>query len=254
MSVIVTDALDAQATVPQPRARIGLIIPAVNRVSEREFNHFAPPGLGIHVTRAQIAGKWRSKSLAELADEITKTTSTLAECDPDIIVYHCTSSSMKEGPNGERRILQMMRTVTDIEVLSTSALVGEALRALGLKSVVLIAPYMSNADIIAYLRAIGVEVVHDVALRLPAEEFANVTPQRWFELAKENDHEEADGVFLSCTATRQIEAIAAIEAALDKPVVNSNQAVLWGCLKRLQGRLGPLAPIPALGRLMQELD
>jgi len=255
MSVIVTDAsFDAQATLPQPRARIGLIIPAVNRVLEREFNHFAPPGLGIHVTRAQIAGKWRSKSLAELADEITKTTSTLAECDPDIIVYHCTSSSMKEGPNGERRILQMMRTVTGIEVLSTSALVGEALRALGLKSVVLIAPYMSNADIIAYLRAIGVEVVHDIALGLRAEEFANVTPQRWFELAKENDREEADGIFLSCTATRQIEAIATIEAALDKPVVNSNQAVLWGCVKRLQGRLGPLAPIPALGRLMRQLN
>jgi maleate cis-trans isomerase len=46
---------------------------------------------------------------------------------------------------------------------------------------------MSNADIIAYLRTIGVEVVHDVALGLQADEFANVTPQRWFELAKEND-------------------------------------------------------------------
>src|ERR1700693_3736260 len=49
MSVTETDAsFSAQAALPQPRARIGLIIPAVNRVSEPQFNHFAPPGLGIH--------------------------------------------------------------------------------------------------------------------------------------------------------------------------------------------------------------
>jgi maleate isomerase len=254
MSVTETDAsFSAQAVLPQPRARIGLIIPAVNRVSEPQFNHFAPPGLGIHVTRAQIAGKW-SRPLAELAGEITKTTSALAECAPDIIVYHCTASSMKEGPDGERRILETMRTVTDIEAVSTSALVGEALRALSIKSVVLITPYESNADVIAYLQAIGVKVVHDVALRLPAEQFASVTPQRWFEIAKDNDRADADAIFLSCTATRQIEAIAAIEAALNKPVVNSNQAVLWGCVKRLKAKLGPLAPMPALGRLMRHLD
>jgi maleate cis-trans isomerase len=50
------------------------------------------------------------------------------------------------------------------------------------------------------------------------------------------------------TARRQIEAIAAIEAGLDKPVANGNRALLWGCVKRLQGQL---APMPALGRLMR---
>ena len=29
-----------------PTARIGLIIPSVNRLSEPQFTHFAPPGLG----------------------------------------------------------------------------------------------------------------------------------------------------------------------------------------------------------------
>ena len=81
-----------------------------------------------------------------------------------------------------------------------------------------------------------------------------MTPQRWLELAQENDCPEADGVFLSCTNTRQIEAVAAIEAALGKPVVNSNQAVLWGCLKRLREKLGNVPAMPNLGRLMNQLD
>jgi hypothetical protein len=36
-------------------------------------------------------------------------------------------------------------------------------------------------------------------------------------------------------------------------VVNSNQAVLWGCVQRLKLALGPLAPMPQLGRLMGQM-
>ncbi len=86
-------------------------------------------------------------------------------------------------------------------------------------------------------------------------DFDTVTPQRWLQLALANDTPEADGIFLSCTNTTQIEAVAAIEQKLGKPVVNSNQAVLWGCLKRLKGKLGAGAAMPQnLGRLMDELD
>jgi maleate isomerase len=74
------------------------------------------------------------------------------------------------------------------------------------------------------------------------------------ELAIEHDRPEADGIFLSCTNTRQIEAIGEIERRLGKPVVNSNQAVLWGCVKRLRKALGDPAPKPELGQLMQRLD
>ena len=73
-------------------------------------------------------------------------------------------------------------------------------------------------------------------------------------LARKHDHIDAEGIFLSCTNTTQIDAIKDIERALGKPVVNSNQAVLWGCLKRLKSALGPIPLIPELGRLMQYPD
>ena len=104
---------------------------------------------------------------------------------------------------------------------------------------------------IGYLQATGFTVVHDIALALEPLEFAKVTPAQWAELARKHDRREADGIFLSCTNTTQIESIADIERALGKPVVNSNQAVLWGCLRRLKSRLGMLPPMPELGRLMQ---
>ena len=81
-----------------------------------------------------------------------------------------------------------------------------------------------------------------------------MTPQDWARLAKENDRPDADGIFLSCTNTRQIEAIADIEKMLGKPVVNSNQAVLWGAVKRLRAKVGAVKPMPQLGRLMASLN
>ena len=84
-------------------------------------------------------------------------------------------------------------------------------------------------------------------------EFPKKTLEDWTKLAQDNDRPEADGIFLSCTNTTQIEAIADIERLLGKPVVNSNQAVLWGCMQRLRDKV-PVAPMPQLGRLMQSLN
>ena len=239
----------------EPRARIGLIIPSVNRMTEPQFNHYAPEGLGIFVARGRVAGL-PSRTVAELTEEIAHAAGTLADAGPDLIVFHCTHTSMKEGADGEARIIELIRRTTGIEALSTSRLVNDALHALGVKKLVVLSPYMSNANIIDYLAAAGFTVVRDVALKCetPAD-FETVPPRRWLELARENDTPEADGIFLSCTNTTQIEAVAAIEQALGKPVVNSNQAVLWGCLKRLKGKLGDEPAIPQnLGRLMDKLN
>jgi len=252
MNVMPNVSKDA-ATMMEPRARVGLIIPSVNTYSEPQFNHFAPEGLGIHVARARVAGEWK-RPLLEMKDEIATAAKLLSDCHPDVIVFHCTDTSMTQGPQGEGRILDIVRDATGVEAMATSRLVLEALQKLGMKKVVLLTPYKSNKAVIDYLTAAGVTVVADVALGLQAKEFGSITPQQWAKLAKENDRPEADGIFLSCTNTTQIEAIADIERMLGKPVVNSNQAVLWGCMKRLQGTLAPLKPMPQLGRLMQSLN
>jgi maleate cis-trans isomerase len=252
-AVTMLDARERAQSLPMPLARIGMIIPSVNSMTEPQFNHFAPPGLAVHVARARVAGQWK-RPLPAMADEIAASAKLLADVAPDLIVFHCTDTSMTQGPQGEGRILDIVRDATGIAAVATSRLVLEALQALGLRKLVLLSPYKSNQAVIDYLQATGFTVVHDVALALEPLAFAKVTPREWAELARQHDRPEADGIFLSCTNTTQIEAIADIERALGKPVVNSNQAVLWGCLKRLKASLGPLPPMPELGRLMQHID
>jgi maleate isomerase len=243
----------AAAALPQARARAGLIIPSVNTCAEPQFIRFAPDGLGVYVARARVAGPWK-RPLPEMRDEIATAAKLLSDCAPDVIVFHCTDTSMTQGPQGEGRILDIVRDATGIDAMATSQLVLQALRTFGLKKVVLLTPYKSNKSIIDYLAASGISVVRDVALGLPTLEYVKVTPQQWTKLAEDNDTDEADGVFLSCANTTQIESVADVERSLGKPVVNSNQAVLWGCVRRLKDSLAPIQPKPQLGRLMQHLN
>jgi maleate isomerase len=252
-TVTTIERRQADSSLPAPRAWIGMIIPSVNSMTEPQFNHFAPPGLGVHVARARVAGEWK-RPLAVMADEIATSAKLLADVAPDLIVFHCTDTSMTQGPQGEGRILEIVQEAAGIEAVATSRLVLEALQALGLQRLLLLSPYKSNQAVIDYLNASGLAVVHDVALARKPLEFATVTPREWAELARKHDRAEADGIFLSCTNTTQIEAIADIERTLGKPVVNSNQAVLWGCIKRLKSALAPLPAMPWLGRLMRHMD
>ena len=116
----------------EPRARIGLIIPSVNRMTEPQFNHYAPEGLGVLVARGRVAGQ-PGKTVAGLTGEIAHAAGTLADASPDLIVFHCTNTSMKEGAAGEARIIELIRRPTGIEALSTSSLVNDACARSALK-------------------------------------------------------------------------------------------------------------------------
>jgi maleate isomerase len=232
------------------QSRIGLIVPSSNCLSEAQFHRYAPAGVDIQVTRLRMTSKWH-KSLAELEAPIANAAALISDTCPDLVLFNCTGTSMEEGLAGEARIRAVVQKASGCPVVTTSEAINEALQALSIRKLVLISPYVrqTNQNEIAYLAEAGFEVVHDVALGLAGgQEYIAVTPRRWKEIALQNTRPEADGYFLSCTNTTMIEAIEDLEQRLQKPVVTSNQAALWACLRRLKiGRA-----IEELGRLLNQ--
>ena len=60
-----------------------------------------------------------------------------------------------------------------------------------------------------------------------------IDPQFIKEFAISIDRPDADCIFLSCGGIRSIDVIDQIEAEIDKPVITSNQAMMWSCLRRI---------------------
>ena len=229
-------------------ARIGLIIPSSNRLTEPQFNRYAPPGVDIHVTRLRMTGKFR-KPLNELKRSLVEASEALSDVKPGVIVFHCTANSMENGLSHEAAIVEIIQQASGCPTLTTAQAITEAFTYFGIKKLVLISPYVkeTNEHEVRYLNEAGYTVLHELGLGLETQGYSAVTPGEWKNIVKENARADADGYFLSCTNTRMIEAIDAVEREMKKPVVSSNQATLWACLKRL----GVAHSDKRLGRLFQ---
>src|SRR5712671_2533882 len=98
------NAVISRCHADETQARIGLIIPSSNRMTEPQFHRYAPAGVAVHVARVQMTGRYK-KPVAAVLDDVGRAASSLgdARCDP--VVFHCTANSMAEGPEGEAALV-----------------------------------------------------------------------------------------------------------------------------------------------------
>jgi maleate isomerase len=249
------DAVISRCHAHELSARIGLIIPSSNRMTEPQFHRYTPTGVGVHIARVQMTGQYK-RPIAQLLDEVGRAASALgdARCDP--VVFHCTANAMAEGREGEAALVRRVAQESGAVAFSTAQAIVEALNEMDLRRVVLLSPYAQevNDHEREFLAEHGIEVVCDVALNLgSSDEYLRIPVARWVELAREHAHVAADGFFLSCTNTTQIEAIETIERETGKPAINSNQATLWAALKRIPA-LGGVPRISGLGALFARVE
>lgn len=231
------------------RARIGLIIPSSNRLSEPQFRRYAPPGVEIHVTRLRMTGR-HHVPLPELMPRIAEAALTLADADCRVIVFHCTGSAMADGADAERAVIDNIGQVTGRIATTTASAILEAFRAVAARKIVLISPYTreTNDHEIAFLAEHGIETLRQRALDLPPSDgYIAAPPSLWLDVALEERDPQADAYFLSCTNIRSPEVIEPLEAELGRPVIGSNQATLWHCLRLC----GFDDVVPGLGQLFR---
>jgi maleate cis-trans isomerase len=68
-------------------------------------------------------------------------------------------------------------------------------------------------------------------------------------MAIELDSSDAEAIFISCANLATLDVIEKIEADLGKPVVTSNTACFWACLRAI----GVDARVEGYGRLLREV-
>jgi len=225
-------------------ARVGLIIPSSNRMVEQEMTRHVPPGVCLHVARLRMTGPHHAP-LDQLLGRIEDAARTLVDARCDVVAFHCTATSMQEGMDGETRVLAALARAGAPRATTTATAIRNAFDALGARRIVLVTPYSAatTAEEAAFLQATGYEVLHAVSHALAGSDAYCATPADfWRERVIEAARRDADAYLVSCANIAAFGIIAETERRLDRPVVTSNQAVLWDALVRLGGcdlRAGP---------------
>ncbi|MDA0231729.1 MAG: aspartate/glutamate racemase family protein [Proteobacteria bacterium] len=234
------------------RGTIGLICPSTNTSIEPEFHRLAPDGIVVHVARAFQDGPQEPALYRQIADNVALASRDLGSARVDVIAFGCTSCTYFVPAD---EIRETMTRVSGAPAVLTADAVVEALKAVGARRIALATPRTDfvNRRETEWLTEQGFEVVSVQGLQLgeTAMERANigrVPPEVAFRLGRAVDRADADAVFVSCTNLPSLPIIARLEQELGKPVITSNQATFWRCLRII----GSTARIAGYGRLLEE--
>ena len=223
------------------RARIGMLLPSGNQAAEPQFHAMLPPGVSLHVTRLKLTGS-SERDLLAMTERV--------EDGADLVVFHCTAVSTFSAEL-ERSIIQRVARASGKPATATSEAIVAALGAVGAKRIVMLSPYVQaiNDREAAYFRGAGFEIVGCAGLDCrDADAMMAVSPERWREFALEHRDPRAQAVLISCTTVRSVDVIEELERELGVPVVTSNTAAAWHCLRKL----GIADGIGGFGSLLRE--
>jgi maleate isomerase len=219
------------------RARVGMILPADNVITEPEFYGVGLPGVTYHCAR-----------LSEIQPEPMRAEAATAaiglrEAGVDIVVYGCALTSFDAGGGVRMQLSEVIADVCQVPVVTATGSMLAALEHLDISKVSVVTPYTAARGKVFEETLVenNIEVCASVHRDFREE---SDDPREWWEVNQQSptiayrmvrdiDRPEAQGVLVSGTNVPLMPLLAQTELDLGKPVVASNQAMLWWCLREL---------------------
>ena len=222
-------------------ARFGILVPFTNVNLEADMALLRPDGVSMHFARLggyDVDEVPDEKQMAGLgASDLDEPLRLIGGVRPHIVLYGCTSATLTHGPGFDRKLAADIETRLGVPTVTAGGALIHAMRTLGATNVGFSSPYVGaiNDQAVDFFAQNGVRTVAraDIGRALGNYGQGELTPEQVFDLAVRADHPDAQAIVLSCTDMRSVEAIARIEAAIGKPVITSNQAMLFQAMELL---------------------
>ncbi|WHO75616.1 ectoine utilization protein EutA [Rhizobium sp. BT03] len=229
--------------------RIGLIILATDHTTEVDFRRMvASDRIGVYVSRIRYANPVTPENLLKMQPSLTEgAVLILPDETLDAVMYSCTSASVVIGDRNIEAAIHAAKPGTPVVTPTAAAAAG--LTALGARRISVLTPYTieTSRPMADYFADLGFDIDRFTCLGLTDDrEMARIAPDEIAAFALEALAPQSDALFISCTAVRAAEIAARIEAETGKPVVTSNLATAWACLRLC----GDDHARPELGQLM----
>lgn len=228
-------------TETRAAAKIGVLVPFTNTNLEPDMEMLRPPNTTIHFQRMggydvdEIPGSDQMAGLG--ASDISHDLRMISGVRPDVVLYGCTSATLTHGPSFDAELAQQIKSGSGALSLTAAGSLIAAIKTLEATKVGFSSPYLGEINVQAmdFMAQNGIETVRcaDVGRKLGNYGQGELTPDEVYDLACQADHPQAQAIILSCTDMRSVEAIDRIEATLGKPVVTSNQAMMFCVMRAL---------------------
>ena len=218
------------------KAKFGFVLLATEQTIEQDLFYMAPHGIGLHFARVPSQDHVTVESFSGALRHISESSRLLLPGTTlDAICYTC---NIGTALLGEENVLIAL-TNNSTSKFQTTVLTGivKALCAFKARNIGLLTPYTRELHHHAELFFVqkGFSIQSSVYLGISDNsQIDKVTPTSIFETAKMMNLGRCDALVICCGALRAIEKISALEGHLKKPVIASNQAMFWDCL-RLSG-------------------
>jgi maleate isomerase len=236
------------------RGRIGVIKPSIYRadIIQVEFNQLKPIGTDMIIECVYLGEELTEEALMAMGNDMIRAAKEIKNRGADIVVYGCTSGSFVKGMEYDRKNIKQMVKTTGLPSITMASAVVDALQTLKAKKVILITPYPDEINKLEmkFFAANGIKVLSHLSevYWKTVSEMSDASPGFFYRLAKKAFVKDADAIFLSCGNIRTIEVIDIMEKDFGVPVVSSNLATIWKCLRMI----GINEKINGYGKLLAE--
>ena len=228
----------------------GMLIPSTNTTVEIEYTRLLPPNLQAHYARL---GKAENVVFsASRDDDLSYQSKLLGNAKVEVIALTQTSASLHDGGYDAKAKARMSEGAGTTAITSAEA-IGEAVRALGARRVALISPYSDAVMLRAkhyYESRYGLEVLATAPFgATDSYAIGELEPENATDAFAQYDRSEIEVLVLPGGNFPTMEHIADWEQQAGKPVLTTNQVVIWAVMAALDIS----TPLSGLGQLLEEL-
>ena len=214
--------------------KVGLLALSTDLTIERDFNsicHKLP--LDIFVNRIHNENPLTRENLLKMHEQIESITEKILPGEKiSTVAYACTSGTIAIGEDKVKEKIQLAKPNCHVTTPITSAI--KAFNKMNVKKVAVFTPYPEtvNKTISEYLIKNNINVMSFSTFNLDLDvDFARVDPKYLSEILIQLDINNADALFVSCTALPALEILEEVEKKINKPVFSSNQTLIWDTVR-----------------------
>jgi maleate isomerase len=207
-----------------------------------DFHVLRPEGVAIYVSRVPLQETTDAQEkldvLKRMDESIPVAAHQLGNVEPNLVVFSCTTGSFLGGPGADRQIITEIKQQIDVEAVTTSTALVEAVRHLGIKRIDLLTPYnveigrMAACFLMEEVDGLVIENQHHMGV-VGGVSKCRIPMAQVYKDARRVASCSSDALVIACTALQTLPVIDALELDLGRPVVTSNAATFWLAMRRL---------------------